>query len=278
MTSGHPTFTCAALPAALREALAEALRSSAAEPRTPTALFGLARRVNLHWHLGRGLPGLTHELRGPLSVLMSNLELLTTEASQSGDHRPSFDADQCREMTGASESIEGYLRAVTDAADVDPVAATVLDLDECVRAALLVAHNALKYRVEVRFEAGAAPHVLARPHVVSQTLLNVLLNAANATTRWGPLTVRTFADGGRGAVEVSDTGCGFSAEDLAASPTPLRCGWPDADGLGIGLFIADVLARGEGGSLRRANRAEGGAVVTLFLPDGIGASRNAKGE
>lgn len=66
------------------------------------------------------------------------------------------------------------------------------------------------------------------------------------------------------ALEISDDGPGFTQTELGQ---PIRAFDSGKRGsLGLGLYTAERIARASGGSLRRANRTEGGASVSLFLP------------
>jgi signal transduction histidine kinase len=66
------------------------------------------------------------------------------------------------------------------------------------------------------------------------------------------------------ALEVADDGPGFTQTELGRPIAAFETTKPGA--LGLGLYTAERIARASGGSLRRANAASGGAVVTLFLP------------
>jgi signal transduction histidine kinase len=67
------------------------------------------------------------------------------------------------------------------------------------------------------------------------------------------------------AIEVSDDGPGFRADLLAQPIAPFTSTKPSASGLG--LYIAERLARASGGLLRRENREGGGAKVSVYLPE-----------
>ena len=65
------------------------------------------------------------------------------------------------------------------------------------------------------------------------------------------------------AIAVRDDGPGFPPDLLERPLSPFVS--RKRGGLGLGLYTAERLARASGGSLRRENRPEGGAVVTLYL-------------
>ena len=79
-------------------------------------------------------------------------------------------------------------------------------------------------------------------------------------------TVRISATAGRDSVEcrVEDSGPGFPADEIDHVFDPFftrRSG-----GTGLGLWIAHRNVEEHGGRIAVANRAEGGAVVTVRLP------------
>jgi two-component system, OmpR family, sensor kinase len=86
--------------------------------------------------------------------------------------------------------------------------------------------------------------------------------------------VRLAAETRDGEVDlrVADEGPGFADEVLpVAFERFTREDEARGNGAsGLGLAIVDAIARAHGGSARAANEPDGGAVVTLALPDGSG--------
>jgi C4-dicarboxylate-specific signal transduction histidine kinase len=69
-------------------------------------------------------------------------------------------------------------------------------------------------------------------------------------------------------IVVSDSGPGFAPDMLARATERFATGdTARGHGIGLGLAIAAAQARVLGGSLRVANRPEGGAEVTVELSD-----------
>lgn len=99
---------------------------------------------------------------------------------------------------------------------------------------------------------------------LQQLLLNLCLNAIDATPPGGTLTIELFRDGGDAVLAVSDSGAGISADVLNDLFTPFVTTKPE--GVGLGLAICRRIAEDHQGRLTGENRAEGGARFELRLP------------
>jgi signal transduction histidine kinase len=95
-------------------------------------------------------------------------------------------------------------------------------------------------------------------------LLNLVLNALDATQAGGVVTVRLEAEPDGGVkLEVADSGCGLPAALGERIFDPFTT--TKETGLGLGLSICKRIAAAHGGSLTGADRPGGGAVFTLLL-------------
>ena len=108
--------------------------------------------------------------------------------------------------------------------------------------------------------------VRAEPGPLSQVLLNLMINAAQATEGKGRITVRGKSAGGQVQVEVQDTGPGIPAEVMGRLFEPFFTTTADRKGTGLGLAISRHLMSQMGGQLVAANSGAGGALFTLTLP------------
>ncbi|MET0540211.1 MAG: ATP-binding protein [Variovorax sp.] len=101
---------------------------------------------------------------------------------------------------------------------------------------------------------------------VEQALINLLKNAreSGADPASIELSVQTAAQGF--SIEVRDRGPGFSAAALEHALVPFYS--TKESGTGLGLTLCREIVEAHGGRLRIANREGGGAMVTLWLPDG----------
>jgi DNA-binding transcriptional regulator GbsR (MarR family) len=96
--------------------------------------------------------------------------------------------------------------------------------------------------------------------------LSMLRNALLASADEGEVVLRVDEHQGELLFIVEDHGPGFSAEMLRHWGEPFRSTRDPGSGMGLGLFFVRRLAASMHGSLEVENRREGGARVTLILP------------
>jgi C4-dicarboxylate-specific signal transduction histidine kinase len=110
-------------------------------------------------------------------------------------------------------------------------------------------------------------------------LENAVANACEgdggARSRRVEVLVLGRPDTGSLGVEVRDDGPGFPSELLAAPIAAFRTTKPG--GSGLGLYTTERLVHASGGWLRRANRPDGGAVLSMFLPEALAVRSAAPG-
>ncbi len=208
----------------------------------------------------------SHELRTPISVLQTRLDVAllgrpdadglsaVIEAARGDAQRLSRLADDLLILARADQGRLPLRPEPTDAQDL---------LEQAVLRHLEAAATARRpLRAHVEVEGGAV--VLADPDRLAQSLDNLIVNAL----RHGAGPIDLIARAPRpGWVELSvcDRGPGFSATVLPRAFERFSQG-EDHGGAGLGLAIVAALAKALGGSARAANRLRGGAEVTLVVP------------
>jgi signal transduction histidine kinase len=135
----------------------------------------------------------------------------------------------------------------------------------------LLAHAAR--RQGVTLETGVPdglPDVAVDPARVQQVLLNVLMNAVEATPRGGQVQVEARAsvhDGRPGvSLEISDTGSGIAPEALSRIFDPFFTTKAPGQGTGLGLAITRDIVRDHGGTIAVQSRVGQGTTFTIWLP------------
>lgn len=96
---------------------------------------------------------------------------------------------------------------------------------------------------------------------ISQALINLLNNAADATT--DPIEIHSTIDGEQLLFEIRDSGSGLSEQQIAMAGEVSFSNKPD--GMGIGLFLAITTIRRSGGSIDFQRRKSGGTCTLVRL-------------
>jgi two-component system nitrogen regulation sensor histidine kinase NtrY len=99
---------------------------------------------------------------------------------------------------------------------------------------------------------------------LEQVMINLLKNAGESGSPADQITVSVRDEAPGFVVEVADRGSGLSEEVLRDALLPFYSTKPA--GMGLGLTICREIVEAHGGRLSVANRADGGAVVTVWLP------------
>ncbi|WZO47763.1 HAMP domain-containing histidine kinase [Microbacterium sp. LWH11-1.2] len=209
----------------------------------------------------------SHELRTPLAISQTLLEVARTD--------PERDVDalitRLQEVNArAIELTEALL--LLSRAERRSFTREVVDLsllaEEAVEALLPLADRR-GVAVEV---GGVAAPVLGSSALLQQLVTNLVLNAVvHNLPSGGAVAVRTHATPHAVALVVENTGEVLPAYRVATLTEPFQRGAErtrdeDHAGVGLGLAIAQRITQAHGGSLVLTPRADGGLIVTVWLP------------
>jgi signal transduction histidine kinase len=112
------------------------------------------------------------------------------------------------------------------------------------------------------------PQVPCDQSQVQQVVLNLLLNAAEATHTKTErrVAVSTRADGGFVRLVVADNGEGIAPENLAKIFHPFFTTKPEGKGVGLGLAVSYGIIEAHGGDIEVTSKVGEGATFTVSLP------------
>ncbi|MGE0490741.1 MAG: ATP-binding protein [Vulcanimicrobiota bacterium] len=205
----------------------------------------------------------SHELRNPLTVIQTDLDLLGRE----------LDAETRREVSDeASRETGRMIRLVQDLMELSwaetekKIRPESVDLRALVER--LVERLGQAEQTSLTLEPGPDPLVWADPERVEQILINLIGNALRHSG--GQVRVAIDLDQQRGLVRVSDDGCGIAPEHLPklferfyrVDKSRNRV----SGGAGLGLPLARALARAHGGEISVESSLGEGSTFTVSLP------------
>lgn len=127
----------------------------------------------------------------------------------------------------------------------------------------------------IRFvrELGAnLPEIAADPVQVRQVVTNLVINAMQAISDAGTITVRTAAKDAAVVLSVSDTGSGMTPEVLRRAFDPFFTTKDVGQGTGLGLAVVQGIVAGHGGSIEVESEPSCGSHFRVRLPIHAAAS------
>ena len=207
--------------------------------------------------------GAAHEINNPLLGILSHLELGLKDCQDSAER---VEVEQC--IAGAKR-ISATLRGLLNYARPSPPLLSKIHLARLVVDTIAFLENQpiLRGKVLENQVPSDLPYIRADANQLSQVLMNLLLNAAEATPAGGHITVSAAKLAYVESIEirVSDTGSGIPADVLPHVLEPFFT-TKQGRGTGLGLSISYAYMRSHGGDMRVDSVVGRGTTVTLTLP------------
>ena len=213
------------------------------------------------------LLAMSHELRSPLTRARLNAELLPEDAAT----QPTRDA-LLRDLGQMRELIADLLESERLASPHAALQRTPTDLPALARALIdeLAVANPLAASVRLQADAALAAPLSLDAGRLRLLLRNLLDNALRHTPAGAPLPELRLRRSAEGVlIELRDHGPGVPPEQLAqlAEPfyRPAGARQRGTGGVGLGLYLARMVAQAHGGRLLLRN-AEPGLLAQVVLP------------
>lgn len=206
--------------------------------------------------------GAAHEINNPLLGILSHLELELKNSAPDGCH----EIEQCIE---AARRISVTLRSLMNYARPSPLILSKLNLHRLVSDTLtFLQHQPMLHgRILENRVPSELPVIRVDANQLSQVLMNLLLNAAQATPEGGRITV--FAEPSRSGesveIRIVDTGCGIPPDVLPHVFEPFFT-TKRGKGTGLGLSISQTYVRSHEGEIQIESVPNCGTTVTITLP------------
>lgn len=228
-----------------------------------------------------------HELRTPLAVLQTNLEVFEKKQEpEMVEYRQLF--TMIKEQTARLSQLVGTLLDMTNLKSVprtDHVSLEELvdevfcDLDPVAEKAGISIHfddsSSQDLYTDVHTPDVSAPNNNIRNITGSYVLLyravyNLVENAIKYNRPNGSVTVSVREQNGQAMILVKDTGIGISPENQKKIFDPFfrvdKSRSRAMGGAGLGLALVDSIAREHGGSVKVLESNEKGSIIALMLP------------
>jgi two-component system sensor histidine kinase HydH len=219
--------------------------------------------------LGQLSAGLAHELRNPLGTIRGSAEMLQRSISSENEVAREVAGFISSEVDRANSLITRFLHFARPL-ELRPDTA---DLTQTIdRAVANVEREAPGIAVYKNY-APEIPAFSFDSELMERVLYNLILNAAQASSPGGAVTVKTRAAAGTAEISVIDRGSGIDAKNLGAIFNPFFTTKPQ--GVGLGLAIVSKIVDEHGGKIAVESEPGKGSVFQVLLPMNPAASQPA---
>ncbi|MCM1329708.1 MAG: HAMP domain-containing histidine kinase [Ruminococcus sp.] len=214
------------------------------------------------------ISSVSHELRTPLTAIKGWAETV--------ESMPDDGETVGKGMRVISGETERLSRMVEDLLDFSRMQNGKFSLNkdtmdilaELGDAVLIYAEKAKNEGIEIIYdEPDMLPFVYGDRNRLRQVFVNIIDNAIKYSDKGGVVSVQaTMSDPTHIEVDVSDTGCGISPQDLPKVKTKFYKANQTRRGSGIGLAVADEIVTLHGGRLEIFSEQGVGTTVTVTIP------------
>jgi signal transduction histidine kinase len=219
--------------------------------------------------LGLLTAGIAHEINNPMAFVTSNIRELARDLAELPG-RPDLVREYAEDVLPAT--LEGIQRVNSVVADLrrfshgDLASPVEFDLNREVTAALRICEPQVRDRCRLEVFLGEPPRLRGQPQELARVVLNLVLNAAQATSGGAAVRVTTGEREGGATLVVSDQGSGMSPETLSHLFEPFFTTKAVGEGTGLGLAVAHGIVSRHGGRIRVESELGRGSTFTVWLP------------
>jgi signal transduction histidine kinase len=213
--------------------------------------------------IGRFASGIAHEIRNPVAMIASSLATAAYPAADVREREEMFTiaAREARRLENLTTDFLTYARP-------SPPQRSLTSLGDITRhIADVTRMRAAGKSVEVACRMDGEIWAEIDPSQMEGALLNLSLNALEATPAGGRVELRTRSDGATACIDVENSGPAIPESNLPRVFEPFFTTNPG--GTGLGLAIARGIAVAHAGDLRVSANGDGAVVFTLSVPTGL---------
>ena len=206
--------------------------------------------------------GIAHEIKNPLTTISTFIEHLPK-----GKDDPEFMARFNRIVGGEVKRVNSLANQLMDFAKPSLPHLQKIDIHLLIDELLDFLSNQLSaHHVRLIKEYHSKVQVILSidPMQIKQALLNLLLNAIDATGDQGTISVKTVVEDTFFEITICDTGCGITPQDLPHIFEPFFS--KKTKGTGLGLSITHEIIEKHKGNIRVESKAGEGTKFVIGIP------------
>ncbi len=220
--------------------------------------------------VGKLAGGVAHEINNPLTGIFTFTHMLLKRKDIPEEARQDLET-----IAQETERVRKIVKGLLDFSRQTELDREPTDVNRLVRFTMsLVENQALIKGVSLNFEPGERlPTITLDRNQMQSVLLNIVINALDATEPGGSITVTTgigvsTSKPGQNGIEIlcTDTGCGIPPENLHKLFDPFFTTKDVGHGTGLGLSVSYGIVERHGGTIWVQSKVGKGSTFKVWLP------------
>ncbi len=211
--------------------------------------------------------GIAHELNNPINNIMLTSAMFLEDYNELPEEER---LEMLNDLMSQAERAQKIVRNLLDFARESEIESESTDVQDIIEETLHLATNQIKMaKVKIKGEiAPNLPSISGDRQQLTQVFLNMVLNALDAMTKGGTLTISidNTIDRDFITVEFADTGTGIPEHILNNIFDPFFTTKPGAKGTGLGLSVSLGIIKQHGGDIQVRSQINKGTTFTISLP------------
>jgi two-component system NtrC family sensor kinase len=220
--------------------------------------------------IGKLAGGVAHEINNPLTGIFTFTHMLLRRQDIPEDARADLET-----IGQETERVRKIVKGLLDFSRQTELDREPTDVNRLVRFTLsLIENQALIKGVTLNLEPGEGlPMITLDRNQMQSVLLNIIINALDATDPGGSITLTTnigisTSHPGQQGIEIlcTDTGCGIPPENLNRLFDPFFTTKEIGHGTGLGLSVSYGIVERHGGTIWVQSKVGKGSTFKVWLP------------
>jgi len=220
--------------------------------------------------VGKLAGGVAHEINNPLTGIVTFTHMLLRRNDIPEEVRGDLET-----IAQETERVRRIVKGLLDFSRQTELDRELTDVNRLIRHTIsLVENQALIKGVSLNFESGEGlPKITLDRNQMQSVLLNIVINALDATDAGGSITVTSgigvsTSHPGQNGIEVlcTDTGCGIPPENLNRLFDPFFTTKDVGHGTGLGLSVSYGIVERHGGTIWVQSKVGKGSTFKVWLP------------
>ncbi len=207
--------------------------------------------------------GVAHEVNNPLASISSLIQMMQRngDLDESSKEKLNLIQTQIQRITQVTKDMMDFAR-------VRPAAKTSVNLNEIIETSLRLASFDKSFqKLELKKDfSDDLPKVFADPDQLQQVFLNLFLNARDAMSDGGELSIKTDKTDKTILIEIADNGVGIESEDIKKIFDPFFTTKSTGKGTGLGLAVCYGIITAHEGKIEVSDHNGNGTKFLISLP------------